>query len=728
MKHPDAQVPKVIREGGDYYVLPSSEVDEVEDRILKQGDTFAIFDRYGDMRSFGLGEQGLFHEGTRFLSRFRLRTEEKRPLLLSSLVTEDNTLLDIDLMNPDLQGESQVEVPRGKMYLSRRLFLWKGTCYQEIRLHNFGQTTARFELRIEVDADFVDLFEVRGLERKQRGQKLDPVYDKSAITLGYKGLDDVRRETKVIFSPSPTSLDDKVARFDVQLKPQEEQLLHVTASCRTGQTDVRVLSFEEGHERVRRASKTLKRQSCHIYTSNEQFNDWVNRSLSDLHMMTSETPEGLYPYAGVPWFNTAFGRDGIITALESLWVNPSIAKGVLKHLAATQATEVNPKQDAEPGKIMHETRSGEMANLGEVPFKRYYGTVDATPLFVVLAGRYVEHTGDEALLRSIWANVESALTWIDTYGDRDEDQFVEYQREAEEGLDNQGWKDSHDAVFYKDGQLAEGPIALCEVQGYVFEAKMQAAMLAEVVGQEKRAQALRHEAEKLKEKFNEAFWQEEIGTYALALDGEKRPCLVRTSNAGHCLFSGIATPDHADEMVKTLFEEDSFCDWGIRTLAKEEARFNPMSYHNGSVWPHDNALIAQGLGRYGYKDHALKLLEGLFNVSLFVEDHRLPELFCGFRRRPGKGPTLYPVACLPQSWAAASVFMLIKSCLGLHVNGSKNHLTFNHPRLPAFLRQVEVKGIKVGDGELDLTIKRRGSGIGVDVTRRTSDIEVSVLK
>ena len=717
-----------VGEEGEYYVLPASEVDEVEDRILKQGDTFAIFDRHGDIRSFGLGEQGLFHEGTRFLSRFRLRLEGKRPLLLSSLVTEDNILLDIDLTNPDLERDGRRKVPRGRVYLSRRFFLWEGTCYQEIRLHNFGQAVVHLNLRIDVDADFVDLFEVRGLERKERGQKRDPAYEGNAITLSYDGLDGLLRKTKVSFSPPPSAFDEGEAHYRVQLEPQEEHLFYVTASCVTERSPSSALPFEEGYQRTRRAFRDLERQSCHIYTSNEQFNDWVGRSQADLHMMTSETPEGLYPYAGVPWYNTAFGRDGIITALENLWVNPSVAKGVLKHLGATQATEVKPKQDAEPGKIMHETRLGEMAELGEVPFKKYYGTIDATPLFVILAGRHFEHTGDETFLRSIWKNVEAALSWIDTYGDRDGDGFVEYERQTEEGLDNQGWKDSHDAVFYQDGELAEGPIALCEVQGYVFEAKLQAAMLADVMGKKKEAEVLRREAQELKGKFNEAFWQEDIGTYALALDGEKRPCLVRTSNAGHCLFSGIATPEHADKVVQTLFEEDSFCDWGIRTLAKGEARFNPMSYHNGSVWPHDNALIAQGLARYGYKGQALKLLQSFFDVSLFVEDYRLPELFCGFRRRPGKGPTLYPVACLPQSWAAASVFMLLQSCLGLQVNGSNNHLTLNHPQLPECLQQIEIKGIMVGDGEVDLMLRRRGSDVGVEVMRRTSDVGVSVLK
>lgn len=430
----------------------------------------------------------------------------------------------------------------------------------------------------------------------------------------------------------------------------------------------------------------------------------------------------------MPWFSTVFGRDGIITALESLWFNPTLARGVLQYLAATQATAEVPEQDAQPGKVVHEIRSGEMATLGEVPFARYYGSVDATPLFVMLAGAYHERTGDCEFSQFIWPHVVRALEWIDRYGDVDGDGFVEYSRRSARGLLHQGWKDSHDAVFHEDGTLAQPPIALCEVQGYVYAAKRAAATLAATLGDGARARELAAQAQALKRRFEEAFWCEDLGTYALALDGAKRPCRVRTSNAGHCLFTGIAHSGRAGRVAETLLAGASFTGWGIRTVAESEARYNPMSYHNGSVWPHDNALIAAGLARYCLKHEAMKILTGLFDASLFFELHRLPELFCGFPRRPGEGPTLYPVSCAPQSWASGTVFLVLQACIGLHIDGAGGKLVFSAPLLPAFLEEVRIKRLRVGRGTVDVRLTRHDDDVGINVLRREGEVSVLVAK
>ncbi len=393
-------------------------------------------------------------------------------------------------------------------------------------------------------------------------------------------------------------------------------------------------------------------------------------------MMTTVLPTGLYPYAGVPWFNTPFGRDGIITALECLWLNPSLARGVLSYLASTQAVDVNPEQDAEPGKILHETRKGEMAALHEMPFARYYGSVDSTPLFVVLAGAYYERTGDRGLIEAIWPNIQAALLWIERYGDYDGDGFIEYDRHSSAGLLHQGWKDSDDAIFHADGALARGPIAVCEVQAYTYAAWRAGAALAAALSLPEPAAKFASRAERLRGRFEDLFWCDELSTYALALDGDKQPCRVRSSNAGQCLFSGIAAADRAVKVGQSLLKPELFSGWGIRTVGSAEPRYNPMGYHLGSVWPHDNALIAFGMSRYGMASEATRVFTGLFDAAMYFDLHRIPELFCGFPRDEGQGPILYPVACAPQAWSAASVFLMVQACLGLHIDAveSKNFI------------------------------------------------------
>ncbi|HEV8613294.1 MAG TPA: amylo-alpha-1,6-glucosidase, partial [Gemmatimonadales bacterium] len=448
------------------------------------------------------------------------------------------------------------------------------------------------------------------------------------------------------------------------------------------------------------------------------------RSLADLTVMISDTEHGAYPYAGVPWYSTPFGRDGIITAFEVLWANPALARGVLSYLAARQADFSNPAQEAEPGKILHEVRGGEMAALGEIPFGCYYGSHDSTPLFVMLAAAYYERSGDRGFVEGIWPNLLRALEWIERYGDRDGDGLVDYQRQGDSGLVHQGWKDSLDSVFHQDGRLAEGPIAMCELQGYVYAAWLGAARLARLFDAAGQADEFEAKATALRERFEKEFWSDALGTYVLALDGEKHPCQVRTSNAGHALWSGIASPERAAAVARALLAPDSFSGWGIRTVSTSERRYNPMSYHNGSVWPHDNALVGMGFSRYGLHEATQKVLAGLFDASLFVDLHRLPELFCGFTRRPGEAPTLYPVACSPQTWASGSVFLLLQAVLGLEISAPERRIQFRSPRLPPFLEEVRITDLRVGDAVLDLDLRRHKDDVGIEVTRRTADIEV----
>jgi glycogen debranching enzyme len=711
-----------------FYILATSPTADERPRVLMHGNTFGVFDHYGDIKQLGLREEGIFHEGTRYLSRLLLGLGRFQPLFLSSTVQHDNDLLAVDLTNPDIFEGKNLVIPRGTLHLFRTKLIWQDGCYECVRVKNYGLKPVTTELGFHFEADFADVFEVRGLKRKQRGRLLEPEFDGNRATLAYEGLDRVRRQTHLEFNPEPTSLDGDEASFEIVLEPQHETAIYVSARCERDGASPPVLSYDRAAAAVTGAWDNARDGCCSIRTSNAEFNDLLSRTAADLHMMTVETPSGPYPYAGVPWFSTPFGRDGIITALQCLWLSPELARGVLTFLAETQATETNPEQDAEPGKILHEMRYGEMAALHEIPFGRYYGSVDATPLFLVLAGAYWQRSGDRQFIESIWPNLERALAWMDKYGDADGDGFIEYQRRSESGLTQQGWKDSGDSIFHADGALAEGPIALCEVQGYAFAARLAMAELAEARRQTKLADNLLAQARSLQEKFEQSFWCEQLSTYALALDGKKRQCRVRASNAGQCLFTGIAGPEHATRVAHLMLAPESFSGWGIRTLATSEIRYNPMSYHNGSVWPHDNALIAAGLARSGHTDLAMEVLSRLFDASMYMDLHRLPELFCGFPRRPGEGPTLYPVACSPQAWSSAAVYLLLQSCLGLHVDALHGQISFSQPALPEFLSEVHIHNLRIGQATADLLLRRVGRDVGINVLRREGQIEVMSMK
>jgi glycogen debranching enzyme len=718
----------IIRVEDEFYILAASSLADDRTRVLKQGETFAVFDRYGDVQPVGLGEQGVYHAGTRFLSRFELRLNNTRPLLLSSTIHEENALLTVDLTNPDLDLNGQAFVPRDTLHLFRSTFLWQERCYIRFLLRNYALEPLDIAFAIRFEADFADIFEVRGTKRPHRGRYLPARIEANGVILAYEGLDGIIRRTRLECDPEPQHRSSSELNFAARLRSKESAAFFLTVTCEVAKPLAPRLTYDHALAAAEHALQCLKGYDCVITTTNTQFNDWVNRAQADLHMMITETSTGLYPYAGVPWFTTPFGRDGLITALAFLWVNPQLTRGVLAYLAATQAQEINPEQDAEPGKILHEARQGEMATCGEIPFGCYYGSVDATPLFIILAGAYYERTGDDAFIETLWPHLEQALRWLDVYGDVDGDGFVEYARRGVHGLVNQGWKDSHNAVFYADGTPAEGPIALCEVQGYVYAAKRRAATLATLLGHPERAADLTHQAQTLQERFEHAFWCDELGTYALALDGHKRPCRVCTSNAGHVLFSGIAHPERAQRVAETLFSPDAFSGWGIRTVAASERCYNPMSYHNGSIWPHDNAIIAAGLAHYGFKELVLKVLTSLFEASLYLDLHRLPELFCGFTRRPGEGPTLYPVACAPQAWASASVFLLLQACLGLSFQHPTPQIRFSSPLLPPCIEELRLSNLRIGGASVDLALQRYPQDVGIQMLQRQGEVDIVIVK
>ncbi|MCL4812495.1 MAG: amylo-alpha-1,6-glucosidase [Vicinamibacteraceae bacterium] len=749
--------------GEQYYIVADGERSAAP-RVLKHGDTFAVFDPHGDIVPAEAGEQGIYHGGTRFLSRFELTMGHGRPFLLNSTTSDDNVLFSADMTNRDVfRGETLV-LARGEIHVYRARVLRDGGVCERLRVSNHARQRVEVPLTLRFDADFADIFEVRGARRPVRGIRLPdvPVHQARehgeesaalpvAIALGYRGLDGVERRTRLEWNRAPSVVADRSVSFVVSLEPHTSDDLELavvleaadahgasvavpagTAASASNRHAVsasprRGLDFEAallaGRERGRSPAGAAT-----VTSSNEVFNRWMRRSMADLRMMTSETPHGAYPYAGIPWFSTPFGRDGLLTALEVLWLDPALARGVLAFLADAQATSHVDAQDAQPGKILHEMRNGEMAALGEVPFGRYYGSADATPLFVLLADRYVERTGDLAFADALWPHIVAALGWMETDGDPDGDGFIEYARRQATGLVHQGWKDSNDAVFHADGTLASPPIALCEIQGYAYAAWRGASRLATARGDMALAGQWYERAERLRARFDAAFWCEELGTYALALDGDKRPCRVRTSNPGHCLLTGIVPGEHAERLAATLMSDRSFAGWGIRTVASGEARYNPMSYHNGSIWPHDNALVAAGLARYGHTVRATRVLSAMFDLSQAMDLHRLPELICGFERHASESPTLYPVACAPQAWAAGAVFLLLEAALGLQIDARARRVTFARAALPDTLDWLRISGLRVGEGSLDLLLERHPRDVGVTVLQREGDIEIVSVK
>ncbi|HEY0265482.1 MAG TPA: amylo-alpha-1,6-glucosidase, partial [Rhizomicrobium sp.] len=691
----------------------------------------ALFDALGDCVAPGLTPGGLFHNDTRYLSGVQLLIDGQRPLLLSSAVENDNVVLTVDLSNPDIYQGSQIVLPRETLHVRRSKFLWAGSCHERIAVHNFDSRPQSCWLTLNFAADFADLFEIRGIQRPRRGDITCAVIGGAKTIFRYMGLDNVERRSEIGFDPPPRQLSRDQALYALTLKPGEQFSIVMTVRCSDSnmkRAEQVTEPFSEPYRAARRNAQRAASLGGTVSSSNELANRMLHRAGADLCMLVADTAQGPYPYAGTPWFSTPFGRDGIVTALQMLWLDPSLARGVLRYLAAHQATAMDDRADAEPGKILHETRACEMAVLGEVPFGHYYGSVDSTPLFVVLAARYFARTGDEATLRALWPNIEAALDWIDRYGDRDGDGFVEYNRVSDNGLTNQGWKDSADSIMHADGSLAVGPIALCEVQAYVYAAKREMAAVATALGYLSRAAALAKAAESLRLAFEDKFWLEDLGVYALALDGAKAPCRVRASNAGQVLFCGIASPERARRLADTLMTPDMFSGWGIRTLGADAPRFNPMSYHNGSVWPHDNALIALGLARYGLKRGASAIFEGLFDAAAHMDMMRFPELFCGFPRRRGTAPTLYPVACQPQAWASVVPFALLQACAGLELDHARCEIRFRNPQLPKFLEEVAINGLALGEASVDLRLRRHGDNTEVAIVSRRGDIAVKITQ
>jgi len=680
---------------------------KVNNLTLIDGKTFLSTTVAGDIHPAGAPDVGFFHDDTRFLSHLELRINGHRCVVLSSS-TEKTFASQIELTTGHINLRDSYEVPENTVHIRREQLLSGDIFFDRFTLENFNLTPVKLNVELCIDTDFVDVFQVRGVARRVHGQYYKPVFRDGEMVFVYRGLDDIVRQTVVLMDPPPTGVENNTGHWELYLEPLKQiQLeLRVTPHVQDVRERPHSQSFAESLRNRRTAFQEWEARSTHFDSSNEVFDTAIKTATGDFHALL--IPEGREHIiaAGIPWFATAFGRDSIIAAYQSLSLNPQLAIDTLRVLARYQGKEMNDWRDEEPGKILHEYRSGEMTRCGEMPFGPYYGSIDATPLFLILLSETFNWTSDEELVEELLPAAYKALEWLDKYSDLDGDGFVEYLRRSSKGLANQGWKDSWDANIHRDGTIAKPPIALAEVQGYVYDAKYRMASLLRAFGDSKTADRLKRDSSELAKRFEKAFWMPQRGFYAMALDADKKQLQVISSNPGHLLFTRIIGRERARTVAQRLMRDDMFSGWGWRTMSRDEQVFNPLSYHRGSVWPHDNALIAHGMALNDLREPAMHVLSALFQTALNFRDYRLPELFCGVHRREFDTPVHYPVSCSPQAWASGAMFLVLASVLGIRPSAQRRELNIVNPELPPFLDFLRIQNMRVGNTRVDLEFTR----------------------
>src|SRR5437762_7650810 len=690
--------------------------------VIKNGNLFFLSEPDGTVPLAPGHGFGLYYHDCRFLNGYELKISGRKPEVLVRNA-DRGFMATLGLSNPDLDGlpKHSVEIRWERVASAEDL-----TLVDTLLLQNLTSDLISFSLEFQFQAAFEDIFVIRGLFQGKHGTRHPPVWENSALSFRYDGADEIEREIAIHFSPCPDGMHRNIASYEIELPARASQQLRVSLAVSAYERQKRAArrTVEINESRERRTG--WPEQNTQIQTNSLLLSRVMDRSLNDLGMLRCTLDEGAsYFAAGVPWFVALFGRDSIITALQTLAYDLGIAEHTIRLLAKYQGKELNPWREEEPGKILHELRVGEMAHLGEIPHTPYYGTVDATPLWLVLVGQHATWSGETRLFDELRPQIEAALNWIEQYGNVDGDGYAKYACKIEKGLANHGWKDSGDGIVNADGSLAEPPIALVEVQGYVYQAKIEMAALCRRVGDEKRAFALEEQAERLRERFDRDFWVDE-GYYALALQQGNRQAAVLSSNAGHALWSGIAEPERAGKIAKWLLSDEMFNGWGVRTLTSAALRYNPLGYHLGTVWPHDNSLIAAGFKRYGFDHEALRIMSGLIEAAVHFQSYRLPELFGGFAQPDYRIPVSYPVACQPQAWSAGAFPYLLTTVLGLEGDGFESKLRVVRPMLPENVNQVEVHGLRVGQGSVDLLFTRSGDQVAAKVQQLKGKMEVIV--
>ncbi|AGY60046.1 glycogen debranching N-terminal domain-containing protein [Gloeobacter kilaueensis] len=674
--------------------------------VINDGSTFLVTASDGSIDE-NLA-QGFFVRDTRLISYYEITLNRCRLSLLASSTINHHSAL-YQFTNPEMPSVGG-PVKAGQLIISVRRDVAVGM-HEDIDIANHASGSVRFQLMLAIRSDFADIFQVKSRQLLVRGQTTT-TWDETTLTTTYSN-GSFRRGIIVLpcSSDAPPRYANGRLIFDIQLEAGRSwhTCIDFTAVADSEQLVPARSCSQQHRTEANQLRDDFVAHSTHLHSSNAEVNALYRQALEDMGALRIAVKDNdrhyWMPAAGIPWFVAVFGRDSIIASLQTMAVHPELASGTLLRLAMLQAEAVDDWHDAQPGKILHELRSGELTELGELPYTPYYGTVDATPLWAVTLAESYDWLADRQMLDLCRPALERALAWIDRYGDFDGDGFVEYLTHSQQGLRNQGWKDSGDAIVYPDGQLVEPPIALCEVQGYVYDAWRRAAQLFEVWGEADRARKLRSRADALFEAFNERFWMEEEGFYCLGLDRDKQPIRSITSNPGQLLVSSIVPPERAGRVVSRLFAADLWSGWGIRTLSSEHVAYNPISYQRGSVWPHDNAIIAAGLKRYGFDAEVARIAEGIFAAAGYFEAGRMPELFAGIERRADGFPVPYPEANVPQAWAAGAILLLIRTLLGLRAEAS-HHRLLVRPVLPDWLNRVQLRNLKVGTASCTLTCWR----------------------
>jgi glycogen debranching enzyme len=691
---------------------PESALVAAESLALIRGSTFFVSARQGDLTPPGAPHIGLFHGDTRFLSRFELLFNGREPLVLSSTAEGANSSrIELTVRGGTVPGEN-LDLPVNTIYVHREQLLNRDHFYDALEIQSFHEAEVKLIVELSFAADFMDIFQVRGLLRGKSGHYYQPETDDSRVRFLYEGLDRRTRLTELGFDPVPQILESHRAVWQCNLPPRGSTKLTTRVAMQTSDEVHGQHWHELTADQARRHSAVQHRdwaESCTRFrSSNDIFDVLLRTSTEDFYALRIHDPAGTAIAAGVPWFAALFGRDSLLSSYETLILDPELALGTLRVLASYQGKESNDDRDEDPGKILHEHRCGEMTATNEVAFGRSYGSVDATPLFLILAEEYFHWTADQALLHELQGPIRDATNWLLQYGDLDGDGLIEYRRRSPKGLFNQGWKDSADANRHTDGRIAQPPVALIEVQGYAVRALAAASGLLSMFGENQLASRAADRSEEIRGLIEKYFWLEDRGYFAMALDREKKSLRVEGSNPGHLLFAQAITSERARQITRRLLKPGLFSGWGIRTLSSEEGYFNPMSYHCGSVWPHDNAIIGYGMARYGMQQEASIVLQSLYEAALHFRDYRLPELFCGVERQPRSEPVHYPVSCSPQAWAAGAPFLLLTGLLGLCPSAERGELAIVDPCLPPFLNTLRVDNLRIGSSRLSLEFEREG--------------------